>query len=54
MNTSKHSESPTTKSVEGAACRIDIQIESKGDVNIYNCTAASPSSEPCPPSKDDH
>jgi hypothetical protein len=37
------------------ACCIDICIESKGDVNIYNCTAPPPKDEqaggenPCPP-----
>ena len=54
MKTSKHTESTTTKPAEDAGCRIDIQIESQGDVNIYNCTAPRPSSEPCPPPKDDH
>jgi hypothetical protein len=50
MNTSKHTESTTTKSAEEADCRIDIQIESQGDVNIYNCcTTSRPTSEPCPP-----
>ena len=28
-------------------CNVDIQIQSHGDVNIYNCTAPAPSSEPC-------
>lgn len=51
MNTSKHTESTTTKPAEDAGCRIDIQIESQGDVNIYNCTSPRPSSEPCPPSE---
>jgi hypothetical protein len=54
MNTSKHAESTTTKPTKDVGCRIDIQIESQGDVNIYNCTASAPSSEPCPPPKDDH
>lgn len=54
MNTSKYTGSTTTKPAEGASCRIDIQIESRGDVNIYNCTAPAPSSQPCPPPKDDH
>lgn len=39
---------------EDGGCRIDIQIESRGKVNIYNCTAPRPSEEPCPPPKDDH
>jgi hypothetical protein len=39
---------------EDGGCRIDIQIESQGDVNIYNCTAPRPSEAPCPPPKDDH
>lgn len=54
MNTSKHTKSTTTKPAEDAGCRIDIQIESQGDVNIYNCTAPASRSEPCPPPKDDH
>lgn len=54
MNTSKHAESTTTKPTKDGGCRIDIQIESQGDVNIYNCTAPASSSEPCPPPKDDH
>ena len=54
MNTSKHAESTTTKLTKDVGCRIDIQIESQGDVNIYNCTAPASSSEPCPPLKDDH
>jgi hypothetical protein len=56
MNTSKNAESTTTTTpAKDACCNIDIQIESKGDVNIYNCTTApSPSGEPCPPPKDDH
>ncbi len=39
---------------ERAGCKIDIQIDSHGDVNIYNCTAPAPCNEPCPPPKDDH
>ncbi len=54
MNTRKHTESTTTKPAEDAGCRIDIQIKSQGDVNIYNCTAPAPRGEPCPPPKDDH
>ena len=54
MNTNKNTESTTRKPTEDVGCRIDIKIESQGDVNIYNCTAPAPSSEPCPPSKDDH
>src|SRR5438067_838157 len=49
MNTGKHTESTTTKPAENAGCRIDIQIDSRGDVNIYNCTAPRPSGEICPP-----
>lgn len=48
MKTSKNSPA------EDSGCRIDIQIDSQGDVNIYNCTAPHPSEEPCPPPKDDH
>jgi hypothetical protein len=55
MKTSKNAESTTTTPAKDACCNIDIQIESKGHVNIYNCTTApSPSGEPCPPPKDDH
>jgi hypothetical protein len=31
---------------QSSACRVDIQIDSQGDVNIYNCT--TPPGEPCP------
>lgn len=51
MSTGKHTESTTTEPAEDAGCRIDIQIESQGDVNIYNCTSPRPSGEPCPPSE---
>jgi hypothetical protein len=55
MKTSKNAESTGTKPAKDACCKIDIQIESKGDVNIYNCTEAPiPSGAPCPPPKDDH
>lgn len=54
MKTSKNAESTTTKPTKDASCRIDIHIESQGDVNIYNCTPPGSSSEPCPPPKDDH
>lgn len=30
-------------------CRIDIQIDSRGDVNIYNCSTPCADKEPCPP-----
>lgn len=30
-------------------CHIDIRIESKGDVNIYNCTKPAPDREPTAP-----
>jgi hypothetical protein len=39
---------------EDGGCKIDIRIESQGDVNIYNCTAPPASEKPCPPPKDDH
>jgi hypothetical protein len=55
MQTSQNAESTKTNSAKDTCCTIDIQIESKGDVNIYNCTTApSPSGEPCPPPKEDH
>ena len=54
MKTSKNTESKTNSPTQDAGCRIDIQIKSRGDVNIYNCTEPAPSSEPCPPPKDDH
>jgi hypothetical protein len=47
-----------TKSCEqSSACSIDIHIESKGDVNIYNCSTPEPPSPPsspceeCPPAQ---
>src|SRR5260221_547801 len=49
MERSKNTESTTTKPTADAGCRINIQIESHGDVNIYNCTAPQPSPEPYPP-----
>jgi hypothetical protein len=33
---------------KSCSCEIDIHIESRGDVNIYNCSAPS-SVQPCPP-----
>jgi hypothetical protein len=54
MKTSKNTKPTTNGPAENAGCRIDIQIDSQGDVNIYNCTAPRPSEEPCPPPKDDH
>ena len=43
MNPSKNAESTTTTTpAEDAGCKIDIQIDNQGDVNIYNCTRASP------------
>jgi hypothetical protein len=32
-----------------AQCRVDIHIESHGDVNIFNCTTTPSRPEPCPP-----
>src|SRR5690242_21767456 len=54
MNTSKPTQSTTTKPAEDTGCRIDIKIDSGGDVNIYNCTAPAPSNQQCPPPKNDH
>ena len=51
MTTTKNKSDPDEKS---SGCHIDIRIESRGDVSIYNCTAPRPSGEPCPPPKDDH
>lgn len=31
-----------------AECRVDIRIESRGDVNIYNCADGGASPHPCP------
>jgi hypothetical protein len=50
MTTTKNKSDPDEKS---SGCHIDICIESRGDVSIYNCTAP-PTLQPCPPSKDDH
>jgi hypothetical protein len=49
MERSKNTESTTTKPTADAGCRINIEIESHGDVNIYNCTTPQPSPEPYPP-----
>src|SRR5215472_7948017 len=41
---------PTLQSTEtegGAHCRVDIRIESQGDVNVYNCQGRAPRPE-CP------
>jgi hypothetical protein len=45
MTTTKQDESERDN--KSPACRVDIQIDSQGDVNIYNCTHA-PSEHPCP------
>jgi len=45
MERSKNTESTTTKPTADAGCRINIEIESHGDVNIYNCTTPQPSPE---------
>jgi hypothetical protein len=42
MTTKEKTEGHPADHAEG--CRIDIRIDGRGDVNIYNCTA------PCPPS----
>ena len=49
METRKNSKSTNNGPTDDAGCSINIQIDSKGDVNIYNCTPPAPSSEPCPP-----
>lgn len=54
MKTSKNTDARTNRRGEDAGCKIDIQIKSKGGLNIYNCAAPTPSSEPCPPPKDNH
>jgi len=49
MTTTKNKSDPDEKS---SGCHIDIRIESRGDVSIYNCTAP-PTLQPCsPPSGD--
>jgi hypothetical protein len=54
MKKGKPTGSTTTKPPADVGCKIDIHIDNQGDVNIYNCTAPAPSSEPCPPPpKDD-
>lgn len=40
---------PETEGSGGPQCRVDIHIESQGNVNIYNCTGGQPCPEPCPP-----
>jgi len=54
MKTTKNTKPTTNSPAENAGCRVDIQIDSRGDVNIYNCTSPHPSQEPCPQPKDDH
>src|SRR5258708_31363997 len=49
MERSKNPESTTTKLTADPVCRINTQIESHGDENIYNCPAPQPSPEPYPP-----
>jgi len=44
---------PVISRSEKADCQIDIRIDAKGDVNIYNCAAPGTGKQPCPPS-DDH
>ncbi len=49
-----HSGEPASQSLEPGRqgdppCRIDIRIESQGDVNIYNCSSAAPCPETSPP-----
>lgn len=41
--------SQTGKATGEAPCRVDIRIDSQGDVNIYNCAGGRPCPEPCPP-----
>lgn len=41
MKTSRKTANP----IKDAGCKIDVYIENKGDVNIYNCTAPQPSCE---------
>lgn len=40
------------RSGEGC-CHVDIRIESRGDVNIYNCTKPEPGTQPPPPPRDE-
>jgi hypothetical protein len=47
-------ESTESQPSKNAECTIDIQIESQGDVNIYNCSAPPSRGEPGQPPKDDH
>src|SRR5260370_687965 len=49
MERSKNTKSLTTKPTADAGCRINIEIESHGDVNIYNCTTPRRVPEPYPP-----
>ena len=37
---------------ENTDCQIDIRIDAKGDVNIYNCTAPGAGKQPCPHADD--
>lgn len=39
--------------VHASGCTINIHIESRGDVNIYNCAAPPPAEPACPPPEDE-
>lgn len=41
--------SPSPCQPTGADCRIDIRIDSRGDVNIYNCSTPCDHGQPPPP-----
>ncbi len=42
-----------TAPAHGGACTINININSSGDVNIYNCAAQPPAEAACPPPEED-
>ena len=50
-----HSKSPSAAARTAKAdCRIDIRIDSRGDVNIYNCSEPCGCGEPAPPPGEHH
>jgi len=55
MNKRKNkADEPKNEPCIEAECKIEIQIESRGDVNIYNCSSPPLRGEPGQPPKDDH
>jgi hypothetical protein len=53
MQRSQDTEATTTKRGHDGGCRVDIRIETDGDVNIYNCAPPQPAPPAeCPPEEE--